>query len=222
MTAGCADTIRQYADSEHVALRDGSQVLVRQVRRTDAALLADGFARLSLFSRWARFLGPKRELTPAELRFLTDVDHYDHEAIGALSVAGQQGVGVARYVRSVEDPHSAEVAVTIVDEWQGRGLGTHLMCRLIGRARHNGIVRFTALAAADNVAVHALLSGLGLDLVRVSEEFGVVEYDIALDERRCEICGKPAVGDGPRRICRECIRAYLPRIVSQLDQPWWK
>ena len=68
-------------------LRDGSAVLIRQVRSTDAPLLADGFGRLSPASRHMRFLGVKKELSAAELRYFTDVDHHDHEALGALDRA---------------------------------------------------------------------------------------------------------------------------------------
>ena len=57
----------------------------RQVTEDDAALLADGFARLSEQSRRMRFLLAKKVLTPAELLYLTEVDHHDHEALGALS-----------------------------------------------------------------------------------------------------------------------------------------
>ena len=85
-------------------LRDGSTVLIRQVRGTDAPLLADGFARLSARSRQLRFLGPKKMLSAAELRYLTEVDHHDHEAIGALSPAEGRGVGIARYIRDADDP----------------------------------------------------------------------------------------------------------------------
>ena len=85
-------------------LRDGSEVLIRQVRGSDAPLLADGFARLSARSRQQRFLSPKNTLSAAELRFLTEVDHYDHEAIGALSPADGRGVGIARYIRDPGDP----------------------------------------------------------------------------------------------------------------------
>src|SRR5215472_16794607 len=60
-----------------VVLRDGSAVLIRQVRSTDAPLLADGFARLSLRSRWMRFLGVKKQLSAVELRYFTDGDHQD-------------------------------------------------------------------------------------------------------------------------------------------------
>ena len=75
-----------------------------------------------------RFLtGNKNELSPAELRYFTEIDHHDHEALGAVDRANGRGVGVARYVRSLEDSQTAELAVTVVDEWQGRGLGTELV-----------------------------------------------------------------------------------------------
>ena len=94
-----------------------------------------GFARLSAASRQMRFLGVKKELSAAELRYFTDVDHHDHEALGALDHADGRGVGVARYVRDTEDPQAAEIAVTIIDDWQGRGLGTELLAQLSDRAR---------------------------------------------------------------------------------------
>ena len=87
-----------------VVLRDGSAVLIRPVRRADAPLLADGFARLSARSRRLRFLSPKEELSPAELGYFTDVDHHDHEALGALDHADGRGVGIARYIRDAADP----------------------------------------------------------------------------------------------------------------------
>src|SRR6201986_1493001 len=90
---------RPATDGTPVTLRDGSTVLIRQVRGSDAPLLADGFARLSARSRQQRFLSPKSSLSAAELRFLTEVDHYDHEAIGAFSPADRRGVGIARYIR---------------------------------------------------------------------------------------------------------------------------
>ena len=161
-----------------VVLRDGSAVLIRQVRSTDAPLLADGFGRLSPASRQMRFLGVKKELSAAELRYFTDVDHHDHEALGALDRAGGHGVGIARYVRDAEDPHAAEIAVTIVDDWQGRGLGTELLAQLSDRARQEGIRRFTALADASNVAVAVLLRNAGAYLVRRGR--GTVEYEITL------------------------------------------
>jgi RimJ/RimL family protein N-acetyltransferase len=161
-----------------VALRDGSTVLIRQVQSADAALVADGFTRLSPRSRQMRFLTGKRQLSSAELRYLTDVDHHDHEALVALNQADGRGVGIARYIRHADDPHAAEIAVTIVDDWQGRGLGSELVTRLSGRARHEGIQRFTALVAEDNTAVARMLRHTSARLAGRGP--GTVEYEIAL------------------------------------------
>ena len=161
-----------------VALRDRSTVLIRQVQSADAPLVADGFARLSPRSRQLRFLTGKKQLSSAELRYFTDVDHHDHEALVALNPADGRGVGIARYIRHADDPHAAEIAVTIVDDWQGRGLGTELVTRLSGRARHEGIHRFTALVAEDNMAVARMLRNTSASLAGRGP--GTVEYEITL------------------------------------------
>jgi RimJ/RimL family protein N-acetyltransferase len=182
-------------------LRDGSKVLIRQVRPADAPLLADGFARLSDRSRRMRFLARKDQLSAAELRYLTDVDHHDHEALGALNHADGRGVGVARYVRDTDDPHAAEIAVTIVDDWQGRGLGTELLTRLSGRARAAGICRFTALVAEDNVAMAGLLRNMNANLAGRSP--GTVEYDITLTPPG-QGTATPAARPGQDRVRTPC------------------
>jgi GNAT superfamily N-acetyltransferase len=147
-------------------LRDGSSVLIRPIRATDAPLVADIFGRLSDTSRWRQFLAAKKELSPAELRYLTEVDHHDHEALAALDHPRGRGVGVARYIRFTGKPQAAEVAVTVVDDWQRRGLGTELLAQLSGRARQEGISRFTAVASADNAAAAGLLRTVRAELVR--------------------------------------------------------
>jgi RimJ/RimL family protein N-acetyltransferase len=159
-------------------LRDGSQVLIRQVQSADAPLLADGFARLSADSRWMRFLTPKKALSPAELSYFTDLDHHDHEALGALDTGDGRGVGIARFVRNTDDPYAAHIAITIVDEWQRRGLGSELLARLSDRARQEGIRRFTALVAAENVAVAGLLRTACASLV--GRDSSTLDYEIAL------------------------------------------
>jgi RimJ/RimL family protein N-acetyltransferase len=179
-----------------VVLRDGSTVLIRPVRSADTSLLADGFARLSAASRQMRFLSVKKELSTADLRYFTDVDHHDHEALAALDQAAGHGVGIARYIRDAGDRQAAEIAVTIVDDWQGLGLGTELLAGLSDRARSEGIRRFTALADAGNVAVAALLRNAGARLVRRGP--GTVEYEITLaSERQCALSPSPAWSSCP-------------------------
>jgi RimJ/RimL family protein N-acetyltransferase len=173
-----AEAARRARQATRIALRDGSEVLIRPVQSTDAPLLAEGFARLSAASRWTRFLTPKKELSPAELRYFTDLDHHDHEALGALDNGDGRGVGIARFIRHADDPYAADIAVTIADDWQGRGLGSELLARLSDRARQEGIRRFTALVAAENVAVAGLLRNASASLVR--RDSGTREYEIAL------------------------------------------
>jgi EmrB/QacA subfamily drug resistance transporter len=193
---------RPVARGETVVLRDKSAVLIRQVQSADAPLLADGFGRLGDASRQMRFLGKKKELSALELRYFTDVDHHDHEALGALDYADGRGVGIARYVRDTNDPQAAEIAVTIVDDWQGRGLATELVAQLSDRARSEGIRRFTALVSADNIAVARLLRNISAELIRYGP--GTVEYEIALapPDLRCppgETPPRRPVGGQPRR-----------------------
>jgi RimJ/RimL family protein N-acetyltransferase len=164
---------------KRIVLRDGSRVLIRQVQSADAPLLAEGFDQLSAESRRARFLTPKKGLSPAELRYFTEVDHHDHEALGAVLHADGRGVGIARYVRHEDDPQAAEIAVTIVDDWQGRGLGTELLTQLAGRASQEGIRRFTAQVAADNLAMIGLLHNM-TDIACVRREYDIWEYEIRL------------------------------------------
>jgi RimJ/RimL family protein N-acetyltransferase len=166
------------AEGARVVLRDGSSVLIRQVHREDAPLLRDGFLRLSTESRRLRFLSEKTHLTDAELRYFTEIDHHDHEAIGALDEATGRGLGIARYIRNAEEPTEAEVAVTVVDDWQHRGLGTELLRRLNARAREEGVLTFTALVDVENEAVVGLMRNLGADVSVTRYEPGAVDYRI--------------------------------------------
>ena len=100
-----------------VALRDGSHVRARQGRSSDRDHLLRGFERVSPKSRSRRFFAAMPELSEGMVRYLTEVDHHDHEAIIALDEETGEGVGVARYVRSTERPDVAEVAVTVIDDW---------------------------------------------------------------------------------------------------------
>lgn len=159
-------------------LRDGSRVRIRQVRRTDRDLLERGFERLSPESRYRRFLTPMHELDQKTLRYLTDLDHRDHEAMIALDESGE-GVGVARYVRSAVRPDTAEVAVAVVDGWQGRGLGTLLLQAISVRARDEGVRTFTALMLASNHEMMDLFEHLGPVRI-VGRAGGTVEIEVAI------------------------------------------
>ena len=164
-----------------VALRDGSHVRIRQGHSSDKELLLRGFERLSPESRYRRFLAPMPELTEEMVRHLTEIDHHDHEAMIALDEQAGEGVGVARYVRDPQRPELAEVAVTVIDDWQGRGLGTLLLEVISARAREEGITTFTALMLATNENMMDMLKRL--DPVRIIDrEAGTVEIEVPIPE----------------------------------------
>jgi GNAT superfamily N-acetyltransferase len=181
-------------DGELVELRNGVRVRVRPIRPEDKPRLLDAFERLGTGSRYRRFLGHKKELTVDELASLTEVDHHDHEAIAALDPESGDGIGVARYVRLPDRPHVAEAAVTVVDDWQGRGVGGLLLRLLAERAREEGIREFDASLLTDNRAMLALFRGLGA--LRVVRAGPVQEIEVALP------IGQPCVDEALRAAAR--------------------
>jgi RimJ/RimL family protein N-acetyltransferase len=143
-------------------LPDGAVVLIRPIRPDDKGMLADGLRRLSPESAQRRFLTPKRSFSRTELRYLTEVDGRDHVALVAENPREpvRRLIAVARFVRHQDDSDAAEVAVTVADDWQGRGLASLLGEHLAHAARNREIRRFTATMAADNVPAHRLMAKL--------------------------------------------------------------
>ena len=143
-------------------LSDGAPVLIRPIRADDKRMLSDGLRRLSEDSVQRRFLTPKRSFSRAELRYLTEVDGRDHVALVAEYPAEpvRRLIAVARFVRLADDPEAADVAITVADDWQRRGLGSLLTEQLAEQARRLGIRRFTATMASDNLPAHRLMRRL--------------------------------------------------------------
>ena len=169
-----------------VVLRDGSHVRVRQGHHCDKELLLRGFERLGPESRYRRFLAPMPQLSEAMVRYLIEVDHHDHEAIIALDDETGKGIGVVRYVRITGRRDTAEFAVTVIDDWQRRGLGTLLLEVISARAREEGITTFTALMLASNQEMMEVLNSLGPVRI-VDRNLGTVEIEMPI----------PAVGLSP-------------------------
>ena len=163
-------------------LLDDHEVVVRPIEPGDKRALAGGFARLSEQSRYQRFMTGIQELSEGDLAYLTEVDHHDHEALIAFDAAmPEDAVGVARYVRA-SGTTAAEAAVTVIDEWHGRGLGTALCNLLAERARAEGVECFTALLLAENTQMQDVLASLGPAKV-ISRDAGTIEVEVELPEQ---------------------------------------
>lgn len=167
------------ADGEVIELPDGARLLVRPVRSEDKPLFVDGFQRLGDDSRYRRFHGHVGKLTDAQLAYLTEVDHHDHEALGVLDCDTGEGVAVARYVRLPGEPRLAEAAVIVADGWQRRGVASLLLGRLAERARAEGVEAFTALFQVENHRARELFERLGPHAVRAASD-GTIELEIGL------------------------------------------
>ena len=166
---------------ERAVLRDGSVVHIRPIRPEDRTLLERMFEQLSEESRYRRFLHYVKRLGERELDYFTRVDHTEHEALVALGPHGTEPVGVARYVR-LRDHESAEVAIAVVDAWQGKGVGTVLLHELVERAKATGVRRFRATCLSDNAQVIDLLSRLGSTRINHPEP-GLAELTIGLPDQ---------------------------------------
>jgi GNAT superfamily N-acetyltransferase len=136
--------------SVHELLRDGGSVHVRSLCPDDAERLREHFHTLSPRSVYTRFFGPKKELTPAELSYFTDMDGIDKVGLVAtlLTAEGEKIIGVGLYFRlsAKGQPHCAEVAFAVSDGHQRRGIASVLLEHLARIARSQGIVEFAAEA----------------------------------------------------------------------------
>ena len=145
-------------------LGDGTRALILPLLPGDREAIRDGFEHLSHESRNRRFLSSVPHLTEGMLDHLVDeVDGVDHVAL-ALVVLDDDGVGtpvgVARMIRYSGRPSEADLAVTVLDDWQGRGVATALLAELV-RQRPAGVERVVTSVAADNAASLAMLRRLG-------------------------------------------------------------
>jgi RimJ/RimL family protein N-acetyltransferase len=169
-----------YRDYMDFKLTDGTRVLIRPIQPGDRDRLAAAYDRLSVETIHSRFLSAKPRLSPAELRYLTQVDGSSHVAfVAVLADEPEHIAGVGRFIRSAEDPGVAEVAVTVGDCYQDKGLGRRLGVELADAARARGITRFTATMLASNEAAHRLFA-------RVSERLETIHVG-PLDELAANI-----------------------------------
>ena len=143
-------------------LGDWTPLLIREVTPEDADLLRLGFDHLSTTSRQNRFFAATERLSDDQVAAFTSPNDRDHVAIGA-AVPGPEGLdpaGIARFVRLAGQPRMAEFALTIVDRYQRRGLGTLLLGLLARVACHNGIDDLVGFVARRNRGMRAIMREL--------------------------------------------------------------
>jgi GNAT superfamily N-acetyltransferase len=179
MSESPPNSIPGSASSIH-ELADHWRVLVRPLQLSDRHELAIGYEHLSAEARRHRFFTAPSRLSDADLDYLTNLDYHDHFAWAAFAIdeLGQPGIGVARYIRDPTEPNHAEVAVTVLDDYQHRGLGTLLLEMLADHARRNGITTFVSHILWDNREILETLAAAGARIE--PEEPGVARVAIEI------------------------------------------
>jgi acetyltransferase len=144
---------------------NGMPVTIRPIRPDDVQLMREFVKALSPKTRYLRFMSGVRELPPAIIARLTRIDYGRDMALVALVGEGdrERQVGVARYVRA-PDGESAEMAIVVADDWQGRGLSRRLLTQLIEIARASGLKAISAHILTVNQPMLALSRALGFEL----------------------------------------------------------
>jgi acetyl coenzyme A synthetase (ADP forming)-like protein len=208
-----APAVRDY--TADALLRDGTSVRIRAIRPDDKERLRAHFQGLGPESQRFRFLGAKKELTPADLRYFTELDFVRHVGLVVTRRrgTGEEFIGVGRYICDGDDPvrKAAEFALAVTDPWQGHGVGTLLLEHLARLASACGVQRFEADILVGNTRMLDVLASLGF---RVEEQIrdGVVRawFDIepTADARR-------ASDERAWKAAAHSVRALLhPRSVA--------
>ena len=182
-----------------IRVRDGTQLLLRPVLPGDDERTVHGHVYFSSETLYRRFM-TARLPTPTLMHYLSEVDYVDHFVW--VVTDGSDPVADARFVRDESDPTVAEIAFTVADAYQGRGIGSFLISALSVAARLNGIERFSARMLSDNVPMRAIMDHYGAAWQR--EDIGVITT--VIDVPRRPIFGRH-MADQITRVARQVIEA---------------
>ncbi len=164
-----------------VTLKDKTKVFVRPIRPDDEPMMKEMFYSFSERTRYLRFHGPMKALPHNRLQVFCNVDYSEEMAL--ISIVGEPGeedvVAVGRYLHDAAD-NTAEVAFTVRDDWQGKGLGTLLFSHLVTIGREHGIEKFIAEVLPENVPMLNVFHHSNCH-VTTKTESGVVHVTIVLN-----------------------------------------
>lgn len=161
-------------------LADGTIIGTGLVVPEDSERLLKGYNKLSLKTKMFRFHYGKNKLSDYEKDYLVNVDNYNHLAIGAVDLNKSHDVGIAliRYIRDKNDPSKAEVALTVIDEYQNKGIGTHLYNEMLEYASKNGIKLLVNCVMKENTALLNILEKICGKIVDSSGNQYIIEVKL--------------------------------------------
>ena len=157
-------TPERYSASER--LRDGREIEIRALQPDDKDDMLAAVGRTGTQSLQRRFFAVKRGFSEREIAFFMNIDFINHVALAAL--ADEDGrkiiVGGGRYI--IIEPGKAEIAVVVIDDYQGQGIGTVLTRHLAGLARKAGLRELIAEVLPENTAMQKVFGKFGFQARR--------------------------------------------------------
>ncbi len=192
-----------------IVLRDGGVIRVRPIRPDDDQQARAFFESLGPESRYFRFFNVKQALTDEEVREFAEVDYHDRMALVALD--GDRIIGVGRYDREGSGAEVAEVAFAVVDDEQGRGIGTRLLELLTNHARTNGVDSFRAYVLGENRQMMRVFRNSGYELSRTMEQ-GVYTVDFPVKVSETSM-GAEAEHE-KRAVAASLLPLFFPRSIA--------
>jgi CRP-like cAMP-binding protein len=182
-----------------IRVRDGTRLMLRPVLPGDDERTMHGHIQFSSETLYRRFM-TARIPSPALLHYLSEVDYVDHFVW--VVTDGSDPVADARFVRDESDPKIAEIAFTVADAYQGRGIGSFLIGALSIAARVDGVERFSARMLSENAPMRAILDHYGALWER--EDVGVITTVIDVPS---ELVFGRDVADQITRVAHQVIEA---------------
>jgi CRP-like cAMP-binding protein len=184
-----------------IQVRDGSHLMLRPVLPGDRERTVQGHVQFSSETLYRRFMSARLP-TKALMQYLAEVDYVDHFVW--VVTDGGDPVADARFVRDENDPTVAEVAFTVGDAYQGRGIGSFLICALSVAAQVGGVERFTARMLSDNVPMRTIMDHYGAVWQR--EDVGIITTVIDVPRQRDLSFGR-AMADQIKSVARQVMEA---------------
>ncbi len=192
-----------------VVLRDGGVARVRPIRPEDSEKARAFFERLGPESRYFRFFSVKQSLSDREVEHFATVDYKDRMAL--VAIHDGEMVAVGRYDREGPGEETAEVAFAVVDDHQGRGLGTRLLELLTNHARSIGVKRFRAYVLGENRQMMRVFRNSGYELTRTIDR-GVYTVDFPVEESETSLGAESE--HEKRAVASSLLPLFFPKSVA--------
>jgi ribosomal protein S18 acetylase RimI-like enzyme len=176
---------------EYIA-KSRHRLLFRTVLADDKSRIKAGFSLLSEQSRYMRFFTYLKELSEKQLNYLSNPDQINHVAWGALDLNVDEniGIGIGRFIRLEEEPNCAELAITVIDAYQGQGIGNILFAILYLQAKPHQIDYFVGSVMPSNYYVLHKLRAMN---AKIRYDGNVYQFKIPICDELVNCLGDESV-----------------------------